>query len=75
MTFSAQLEYRAKALAAAVAGAVVAYVATAVQSGDPLTLRGAVAAAVGAVVSGLGVHQAPRNAPQPRKRRAPQKKV
>lgn len=65
----AQISYRAKALAAVIVGAVVGYVATAVQAGEPLTIRGAVAAACGAVLAGFGVHQAPKNGPKPTKRK------
>lgn len=61
----AQLEHRVKALAAAVLGAVIAYAATAVQAGDPLTIHGLIAAAVGALAAGVGVHQAPANGPHP----------
>ena len=55
------LENKAKALAGALITALVSYAALAFQQGTALTLHGLEAAAVGAVVGFLGVHQAPRN--------------
>ena len=55
------LENKAKALAGALITALVSYAALAFQQGTALTLHGLEAAAVGAVVGFLGVHQAPAN--------------
>ena len=55
------IESKAKALAGAVITAIVGYAALALQQGTALTLHGLEAAAAGAVVGFLGVHQAPKN--------------
>lgn len=57
----ALLEAKAKAVAAAVVTAVVGYVALALQQQSALTVHGLEAAAAGAVLGFLGVHQAPKN--------------
>lgn len=57
----AVLAVRIKAVAAAVVSAVASYVATAVVAGQVLTMHGLEVAAATAVLSFLGVHQAPAN--------------
>lgn len=55
------LEAKAKAIAGAVVTAVVSYVGLAIIQSQVLTLHGLELAAVSAVLTFLGVHQAPRN--------------
>ena len=57
----ALIENKAKALAGALFAAIAGYGATAIIAGTVLTLHGLEVAAAGAVVTFLGVHQAPRN--------------
>jgi ABC-type Co2+ transport system permease subunit len=57
----ALLEAKVKAVVALVVSGVVAYVASAIIAGQVLTLHGLEIAAATAVLSFLGVHQAPAN--------------
>lgn len=52
---------RIKAVAAGVGAAVVSYIATAIATGSILTVHGLEVAAATAVLTALGVHQAPAN--------------
>ena len=61
MKIPAILSSRVKAAAAFVASAVVSYVASAIATGSVLTLHGLEIAAATAVLTALGVHQAPAN--------------
>lgn len=64
------LEAKAKAVAGAVVTAIVSYVGLAIIQGQILTAHGLELAAAGAVLTFLGVHQAPKN-----KERAPKRRV
>lgn len=70
----ALLEARAKAVAAAIVTAVVAYASTAITHSTVITAHGLEAAAVGAVVAFVGVHRVPNKpAPKPRHSTKPAK--
>lgn len=55
------IEARIKAVAALVVSAVVTYIATAVVSGTVWTAHGLEVAAATALLTAVGVHQAPKN--------------
>lgn len=61
MTLRHVIEARVKALAALVASGVGAYAASAIAVGQVLTVHGLEVAAATAVLTFLGVHQAPAN--------------
>lgn len=65
----ALIENKIKAIFAAVTAAVASYWLTAATTGNVVTLHGVEVAAVTAVLTFFGTHEAPANKPLPTKRR------